>query len=178
MFNKKLQREEFRTTVFERDKYACVMCGYKPEDPTELDAHHITDRHFLPNGGYCRSNGITLCTDRCKKAPWIGATLDCHQKAEHLHAVGVAIPGYTPNDLYGRIKSSYKTAYRDSLKLSMQKVDTDALMNTIGKISIEELDVCLRLCDEVCAETWELTCYELGETESFVIAYGKGRQIC
>ena len=42
-------------TVFVRDGYACRTCGFastprRAED--ELDAHHITDRNEMPNGGY------------------------------------------------------------------------------------------------------------------------------
>ena len=52
---KKLIREQFRDAVFKRDDYKCQHCG---EDVGPvlanqyLDAHHITDRNEMPNGGY------------------------------------------------------------------------------------------------------------------------------
>jgi hypothetical protein len=177
MNDKKQQRENFRSKVFERDKFTCAMCGFKPEDVSELDAHHITSRHVMPFGGYCAANGITLCTDRCKKAPWIGASLDCHQKAEHLHATGIDYPGYTPQDLYDRIGYTYRWAYRESLKLGMDESEAEKLMWIIDNIVRKELDVCLELSEFLSQETWELACDNI-TSEPFVRAYGKGRYIC
>ena len=54
---KKRIRELFRCAVFERDDHQCRICGR----PDHLDAHHITDRNYMPNGGYVVENGITLC---------------------------------------------------------------------------------------------------------------------
>jgi hypothetical protein len=71
----------------------------------ELDAHHITDRHLMPNGGYVRENGISLCPD-------------CHVKAEVYHSTGVAHPGYAPDDLYKAINSNLEKAIEASEKLS------------------------------------------------------------
>ena len=153
------------------------MCGYKPEIADQLDAHHITDRTYMPFGGYCAANGISLCTDRCTTPSWLGSSLDCHQKAEHLHATGIGIPGYTPADLYARIKSSYKWAYSQSLKLEIEANKADAMNHIIDVISKEELEVCLRLCENTSPETWELTCDELSEWEPLIRAYGKGRYV-
>lgn len=48
MKKKQLVRAKFRDEVFRRDKHKCVFC-----DVTEnLDAHHITDRNEMLNGGY------------------------------------------------------------------------------------------------------------------------------
>ena len=58
--DKKSIRETFRNAVFERDGYRCVMCG-KTSKEVKLDAHHIEDRHGMPNGGYVPENGISLC---------------------------------------------------------------------------------------------------------------------
>jgi len=60
-------------TVFTRDAHRCLTCG-----APAVDAHHITDRHELPNGGYVLENGISLC------AP-------CHVLAECPHQ-GLATP--------------------------------------------------------------------------------------
>ena len=55
--NKKQIRQNFNDSVFKRDKYKCVFCKITEN----LDASQITDRHEMPNGGYAKENGITLC---------------------------------------------------------------------------------------------------------------------
>ena len=92
---KKAVREAFRTAVFERDGYACVMCGKKIG---KLDAHHIEDRHTQPDGGYTLDNGITLCADDNDKN-------NCHWKAEQYHATGKAYPSYSPEELRQKVKN-------------------------------------------------------------------------
>lgn len=51
-----LERDEFRMSVFARDRGMCVMCGRNAKD-----AHHILDRSLWPSGGYYLSNGACLC---------------------------------------------------------------------------------------------------------------------
>lgn len=105
---KKAIRARFREEVFARDGYKCAVCGYKPRPDRvqqELDAHHIQDRNDLPNGGYVKGNGISLCHP-------------CHEKAEQLHRSGVAAPGYTREELYAKIGSSYEQALRASERLN------------------------------------------------------------
>ncbi len=57
---KLLTRNEFRASVFKRDKYTCVMCGAEGKD-----AHHIIERRLFKAaaefGGYFLENGATLC---------------------------------------------------------------------------------------------------------------------
>lgn len=65
---KKRIRRQFRDAVFKRDGYRCVVCGAT----RPLDAHHIVSRDVMPNGGYIKSNGITLCDTEH----------GCHYKAE------------------------------------------------------------------------------------------------
>lgn len=104
---KKIIRKNFRDACFKRDKYSCVKCSFRssPEKADqELDAHHITDRNELPNGGYVKENGISLCHP-------------CHQKAEEYHSTGVAYPNYSIEDLYSDIKSSLELATIASKKL-------------------------------------------------------------
>ena len=99
---KKEIREKFRTDVFERDQHKCVFCG----ETEDLDAHHITDRKEMPNGGYVKENGITVCkTD--------------HKKAEIWHKSGKKMyeQGYHPDDLYKKINSSYELALEKSKTL-------------------------------------------------------------
>ena len=88
-------RENFRNDVFKRDGYICKFCN-KTED---LDAHHITPRKEMPNGGYVKSNGITVCP---------------------LHHKFVESPDCTLSilSLYSLIGSSYEQAYEDSLNLN------------------------------------------------------------
>lgn len=119
MPGKKSVRAAFRGAVFRRDRYRCVACGQPGRDrqggdahaayhaaasPGPLDAHHVTDRHAMPNGGYVPENGVTLCDD-------------CHPLAEVFHQTGVPYPGFAPADLYARIGSSREAAHRASLKL-------------------------------------------------------------
>lgn len=93
---KKKIRDEFRIVVFTRDRYQCRVCT---DLINPLDAHHITDRNLMPNGGYVLQNGISLCPE-------------CHVKAEVYHSTGTAMPGYSPDDLYKLIGSSYDIAVK------------------------------------------------------------------
>lgn len=97
-------RKQFVKNVFHRDKNKCKICG-KSEN---LDAHHITDRHEIPNGGYVLENGITLCSVH-------------HLQAEQFHISGnkTGIRGMMPNDLYKIINSSYEIAVKKSNELTM-----------------------------------------------------------
>lgn len=90
---KKQVRQAFREAVFKRDRNACRVCSA----PQPLDAHHITDRTEMPNGGYVAENGISLCDP-------------CHQKAEASHRGEVPEPGFSPAELYAKIGSSYEKA--------------------------------------------------------------------
>lgn len=69
-----------------------------------FDAHHITDRHDIPNGGYVSENGITLCPE-------------CHLKAERHHMTKGTefVPGFHPDELYRLIGSSKEIAFRSAL---------------------------------------------------------------
>ncbi|MBN9118190.1 MAG: HNH endonuclease [Planctomycetes bacterium] len=106
---KKQIRKKFRDAVFARDSFACRVCGFastpeRAED--ELDAHHITDRNEMPNGGYVAENGIALCAD-------------CHTKAEAFHRGEPVPPGFLPADLYALTGSSEKTARAASERLAV-----------------------------------------------------------
>ena len=100
---KQLVRQNFRDNVFKRDGYRCKKCL---EAGSPLDAHHITDRNEMPNGGYVKENGISLCPD-------------CHLKAEEYHqSEGQTwAPDMHPNDLYELIGSSYEEAVAASERL-------------------------------------------------------------
>lgn len=97
---KQQERAEFRKAVFSRDKNKCRICGLSG---VLLDAHHITDRTLMPNGGYVKENGISLCEP-------------CHLKAETFHQTGRALPGWSPEDLYKLVGSSHEKALMVSQK--------------------------------------------------------------
>jgi 5-methylcytosine-specific restriction endonuclease McrA len=98
---KKQVRQRFRDATFTRDHHRCRVCGAADKP---LDAHHITDRNLLPNGGYVPENGISLCPK-------------CHEDAEVFHNTGQALPGRSPEDLYLLIGSSLERAIKASEKL-------------------------------------------------------------
>jgi 5-methylcytosine-specific restriction endonuclease McrA len=104
MKKKKEIRLRFRTIVFNRDNHKCKIC----KSTENLDAHHITDRNEMPNGGYVLQNGITVCDK-------------CHLKAEEWHNSNHTnyVTGFHPNDLYKIINSSYELAYEESLKMGL-----------------------------------------------------------
>lgn len=106
LLSKKQIRAKFREAVFRRDKYTCRGCGkrFSPETAQDnLDAHHITNRNDMPNGGYVKENGISLCKN--------GES--CHQKAEAV-LNGDSIDGFSPDELYRKIGSSYELARKSS----------------------------------------------------------------
>ena len=105
---KKKIRANFRDRTFERDDFKCRVCGTpstlcNPKG-VPLDAHHITDRTLMPNGGYVPENGISLCPV-------------CHEKAEVFHSTGTALPGFSPDELYALIGSSHDLAVKASENL-------------------------------------------------------------
>lgn len=104
--SKKDIRKNFRNSVFKRDAFTCKVCGTKREESL-LDAHHVTDRSLMPNGGYVASNGITVCKE------------ECHMKAEKFHITDGKEweEGLHPDDLYVLIGSSREQAEKDSEKL-------------------------------------------------------------
>ena len=105
---KKQIRQKFRDAVFARDAFTCRVCGFTstPERAEEeLDAHHITDRNEMPNGGYVAENGISLCDA-------------CHAKAEAFHSGEPVEPGFTPAELYALIGSSEEEARSASERLA------------------------------------------------------------
>jgi 5-methylcytosine-specific restriction endonuclease McrA len=106
MNRKRKIRDNFRTQVFKRDNYTCVRCNTKRSESL-LNAHHIADRSKMPNGGYVKENGVTLCEQ------------DCHMAAEKFHISGGLEweNGLHPDDLYSMIGSSYEIAVKQSEKL-------------------------------------------------------------
>lgn len=106
---KKEIRANFRNSVFKRDNNKCMLCG---RTDVKLDAHHITNRNEMLNGGYVTSNGITLCDD---------GENGCHYKVEAFYDSEEMIEDthneLHPYNLYKLIGSSYAKADIDSAKL-------------------------------------------------------------
>lgn len=100
MNNKKLIREKFRNAVFTRDNFTCCFC-----DKPAVDAHHITDRNDMPNGGYILQNGISVCEEH-------------HILCEKFHITDGKEwhYGYHPDDLYKKINSSKELAIKNDMK--------------------------------------------------------------
>jgi len=61
----------------------------------------------MPNGGYVKENGISLCDTE----------YGCHKKAEQFHLGNDVEKGFMPEDLYKLINSSYELAYKKSEEL-------------------------------------------------------------
>lgn len=98
--SKKDVRRKFREFVFARDKHKCAIpnCTVMKS----LDTHHITNRNDMPNGGYVKENGISLCP------------------VHHFHAedyLSYNIGTMTPDYLYSLIESSYVKAFDASCSL-------------------------------------------------------------
>lgn len=99
--NKKQKiRETFRTESLKRDKNSCIICKAKN---VELDVHHITNRNDIPNGGYVKENGASLCED-------------CHIQAEdYLNGNLKVDKKYHPDNLYLLINSNKELAFKMSV---------------------------------------------------------------
>ena len=97
----KIWRKQFNEKCLKRDGNKCRFCS----ETENLEVHHITSRKTIPNAGYTESNGITLC----QKHHWM---------AEQFHMTGESLPGFSPDELYREISSSYEKAYEDSLNLN------------------------------------------------------------
>lgn len=61
---KSLEYRLWRKSVFERDGYACIWCGY---EGNQLNADHIKPFALYPELRFTIDNGRTLCED-CHKA--------------------------------------------------------------------------------------------------------------
>jgi hypothetical protein len=107
VINKKEIRKRFREDVFKRDGHRCRTCDKRPENGDEgLDAHHIFDRHDMPNGGYVPQNGISVCSD-------------CHWKAEAEHRGEDPELGYSRAELFALIGTTFDEAWEASEKLAV-----------------------------------------------------------
>lgn len=109
---KKMLRAQFRREVFARDENRCQCCGLKVlfiRVEELMDAHHITPREQMPNGGYVKENGITLCKGTNGTS--------CHEEAEAYLCGTSTNEKYAPATLYALIGSSHSAALAASEEL-------------------------------------------------------------
>lgn len=104
---KKQIREAFRLAVFTRDGFKCRICGTHGD----LDAHHITNRNQMPEGGYVVENGIALCAKHHIDAEDAWCTQQNGKK------MPVELAQFSPENLYRIIGSSKELARRKSMRL-------------------------------------------------------------
>lgn len=100
--DKKKIRAAFRDAVFKRDGYQCAILGCTVTE--NLDAHHIHPRDLMPNGGYVKENGISLCPEH-------------HIEAERFYSEHLYKEGFDPTSLFELIGSSIELAVECSLRL-------------------------------------------------------------
>ena len=61
-----LEYKLWRKSVFERDKWTCVICGYRSKAKSDIRADHIMPFHLFPSLRLDINNGRTLCIE-CDK---------------------------------------------------------------------------------------------------------------
>lgn len=127
--SKKEIRKKFSESVFERDNWTCQVFGEGPYKEIDFfDAHHITDRSLMPNGGYVKENGITVCNKPIGLSTKEGEfdlpdfhfdNESCHLKCEKFHITEGKdwYEGLHPDELYRKIGSSKELAIQKSLEL-------------------------------------------------------------
>lgn len=114
MKSKQQTRDKFRKDVFERDGYKCVICG---KSDVKIDSHHITNRKQMPNGGYVKENGITLC-DTYNGCHWKAEQFNCNYTEDYIiKTKGKELEIFRSSNLYKLINSSYELAYKKSERL-------------------------------------------------------------
>ena len=90
-----LTRDEFRNSVFARDKHKCVICSLPAQD-----AHHILERRLWPDGGYYLDNGASLCGEHHIQAEQ--TVLGCPEIREKAGITKVLLPPHLYRDQIGR----------------------------------------------------------------------------
>lgn len=93
-----LSRDEFRNSVFRRDKGLCVVCKVPA-----VDAHHIIERRLFPDGGYYLDNGASVCEGHHLEAE--STVLSCDELRALCHITGAVLPPHLypdqPYDKWG-----------------------------------------------------------------------------
>lgn len=67
-----VEYKEWRRSVFSRDRFSCVMCGYRSrvKKPCDIRADHIQPFCLFPELRFDIKNGRTLCIPCDKKHGW------------------------------------------------------------------------------------------------------------
>jgi RNA ligase len=86
-----LTRDQFRESVFARDKQTCCVCSSPAQD-----AHHILERRLFPDGGYYLDNGASLCAEHHLQAE--RTTLSCSDIREKANITNVVLPPHLYRD--------------------------------------------------------------------------------
>jgi hypothetical protein len=127
-----MDRDEFRTTVFERDHNKCVLCG----EPAQ-DAHHVTERRLFEDGGYTPNNGVSLCGDCHIKAEQTIVTTEELRAAAGITEVVLPEHLYSDQtyDKWGNIISPDGTRIRGELygDIYVQKILPDEVKRLFSK---------------------------------------------
>lgn len=76
-----LAYRNWRTAVFKRDDYTCVLCGTVGGS---LQADHIKPFSYYPELRFLLSNGRTLCVSCHRKTPTFGVLVHRYEKAEAI----------------------------------------------------------------------------------------------
>lgn len=76
--------KKWRKSVFKRDYWTCVCCGYKGDN---INAHHLKSFNRFPELQFEISNGITLC-------------INCHKEFHNLYGTRK----FTSDDFYEFLK--------------------------------------------------------------------------
>lgn len=87
-----LSRDDFRNSVFTRDKNCCVICNERAKD-----AHHIIERRLFTDGGYYLANGASLCSKHHIMAE--ETTLDCEDIRKACKIDHIVLPEHMYDDL-------------------------------------------------------------------------------
>lgn len=62
--------KEWRIKVFQRDRFTCIVCGYRSMKPRDIRADHIKPFSLFPDLRFELSNGRTLCIPCDMKYGW------------------------------------------------------------------------------------------------------------
>ena len=62
--------KEWRMKVFQRDRFRCVICGYRSKKPRDIRADHIKPFSEYPELRFDINNGRTLCLKCDLKNGW------------------------------------------------------------------------------------------------------------
>jgi len=87
-----LSREDFKISVFKRDRYACVCC-----QKSAVDAHHIIDRSLWGESqGYFLDNGVAVCGDCHKKSE--ETLISCNSLRMYAKINNILLPEHFARD--------------------------------------------------------------------------------